>query len=75
MLYFWKDNRVVTYPEHLFTYETLKLGYSELYCVDTGSKEPQLRYGMYMAHGAWNPIPFDMFPVEFKTHLLLLGIT
>lgn len=54
------------------------------FCVDTNfhPQNPQNRYGMWVVNRdttghkrtTWIHIPFEDFPIEFKTNLLLLGI-
>lgn len=49
------------------------------YCVDTDSvNSDDSRYGMWKGNSFglvwWEHIPFNEFPSEFKTQLLLLGI-
>lgn len=44
-------------------------------CVDSEASSPETTYGFYNYKGGWNHVPYDQFPAEFKTHLLLLGIT
>lgn len=53
------------------------------YCVDDNSVyEETNRFGMWVPtigdhhiSANWKYIPFEEFPIEFKTNLLLLGIT
>lgn len=44
-------------------------------CVDCGASSTETTYGYYNKIGSWSHVPYDQFPAEFKTHLLLLGIT
>ena len=64
--YFW-DGKVVNSDRH--SEDT-----REKYTVDTEYKLPDQRYGMYTRHGGWRPIPIEIFPPEFRVHLLLLGV-
>jgi hypothetical protein len=79
-VYVWHDEQVITLPaldgedfyddgkHHQLTHK---------FMVDTHETNPSNRYG-YMSNEdgyfAWESIPKDMFPKEFLTHLLLLGV-
>ena len=67
----WVNGEVVSVDEAA----RLVPQYASCLCVDTGMFEsPMMRYGWYDANGKWKHVPFEDFPAEFKTHLLLLGV-
>ena len=65
-LYYWEGREVKTGHYTTNSYDK--------YAVDTEYEIPNQRYGMYMRHGGWRPIPIEIFPPEFRVHLLLLGV-
>lgn len=70
--YYWKDNEVREVdlnqngPD-----ETAFTGY---FCIDSRFDRDLQRYGIFTERH-WKHIPFEKFPSEFKTHLLLLGVS
>jgi len=65
-VHYWKDGRVVQdLPDD---------AHANLHCVDTRFPDPAQRYGMYV-DGGWKPILLTDMPKEFRTHLLLLGVS
>ena len=72
--YFWKG-QLVEYFGDISVYSVAKAGLSDLYAVDLTAPSPMGRFGIYKARSAWRHIPLDKFPPEFRTTLLLLGIT
>jgi hypothetical protein len=86
-VYAWNaDTKTVTECTKYLSKDADLLSYdlNDKYCVDTNFRNnPNNRYGMWAevpeeerTHSMykWQHIPFDQFPNEFKTHLLLLGI-
>jgi hypothetical protein len=80
-VYIWDNEQVVTLNK--FAYDGFKEGernrrFIHKFIVDSLSNEPGSRYG-YMKpdyEGAhWEHVPKEMFPKEFLTHLLLLGVS
>lgn len=70
-MYYWKDNQVVKEP-----YD--KVGDFPLHCytIDADHGYVKYRYGMWINEDStWKHIPFEEFPAEFRTQLLLLGIS
>lgn len=76
-VYVWKNNQIETIPINS------ELLYMETNClmVDTRYPEHEVlgRYGKYVQgddteNFYWEAVPFEYFPKEFKTQLLLLGI-
>jgi len=65
-IYYW-DGQVVKVDYH-------GISSFDKYLVDTEYEIPNQRYGMFMRHGGWRPIPIEEFPPEFRVHLLLLGV-
>ena len=55
--------------------EVSKAGLSDLYAVDLTTPLAMGRFGIYNARSAWRHVPLEKFPPEFRTALLLLGIT
>ena len=73
-IYFWKDKQVHIY-EGDNTGEAIRAtGFYRCFAVDTSIKSADLRYGVY-TKTVWKHVPLDKFPPEFRTALLLLGIT
>jgi hypothetical protein len=80
-VYVWHNEQVITLPEldsEDFYDDGKHHHLTHKFMVDTHETSPSTRYG-YMSkedgYSAWEPIPKDMFPKEFLTHLLLLGVT
>lgn len=49
---------------------------SDHLCVDTAFPPGSAsRYGSYNLKGGWLPVRYADLPAEFKTHLLLLGVS
>ena len=81
MIYVWHNNRVITrtkFDSDSFYEEERNRHLTHKFIVDSDDSIPETRYG-YMqrefesAH--WVHVPKEMFPKEFLTHLLLLGIS
>jgi hypothetical protein len=74
--YFWKDGEVLIVNKRVSATEARNDFLTDLLCVDTfrETDSPHMRYGIYTFRNGWKPIPFENFPAEFKTHLLLLGV-
>ena len=72
--YFWKG-QLVEYFGDISVYSVAKAGLSDLYAVDLTATSPAGRFGIYMGGITWVHGPLDKFPPEFRTTLLLLGIT
>lgn len=75
--YFWKEEEVIRL--YIRSAQEVPTELLVHYCVDPRYEctEPHLRYGRFVYKGfdkEWERLPFDTFPAEFKTHLLLLGI-
>ena len=73
-IYFWKDEQLHTYQGDSHTEAIRDTQFTNCYAVDSGNTALDLRYGKYLKTG-WKPILLEKFPKEFRTHLLLLGIT
>jgi hypothetical protein len=70
--YFWSGSRVLGV-------DTISTAFARdavvnLLCLDTSCSEPTQRYGRLTNHG-WQYVPLESFPKEFRTNLLLLGVT
>lgn len=74
-LYFWKNGRVEEVHQRLSAQQARALGWMLYPCVDTFEDEPRWRYGVFMTHTNWQYVDPKDFPPEFRTHLLLLGVT
>lgn len=48
--------------------------YVDCFCIDGRCLDTRSRYGMF-SDNRWKHIPLDQFPPEFRTHLLLLGVS
>lgn len=74
--YYWKDGEVHVINQQLYWNDSKKNGCIECYTLDEYRTNPEARYGMFsrLDGGGWKSIPFDEFPAEFKTALLLLGV-
>ena len=73
-IYFWKDNKVHIYQGDGNTDSIRDTQFTYCYAVDSANAEVDMRYGKYLKTG-WKPVPLHEFPKEFRTVLLLLGIT
>lgn len=73
-IYFWKDGQVCKYHGHTDSESIKDTEFLDCFAVDTVCTE-EMRYGMYKRRSGWNHIPLEKFPKEFRTHLLLLGVT
>ena len=73
--YFWRDGQLVEYFGDTLVDKVSKAGLSDLYAVDLTTPLAMGRFGIYTARSAWKHVPLDKFPPEFRTALLLLGIT
>ena len=80
--YFWREGQLVEYFGDTLVNTVARAGLSDLYAVDLTTTLPMERFGIYEARSAWRQLPFawrhvplDKFPPEFRTALLLLGIT
>lgn len=80
MIYVWHNDEVLTLPNldvEDFNGDGELRHLTNKFMVDTHEKNPENRYG-YMddeEYSGWDSIPKDMFPKEFLTHLLLLGVS
>lgn len=69
--YIWADGGVVPLTDE----EDIRVFYNHL-CVDTFFPPGSIsRYGRYRDNGRWVSVPYRDLPAEFKTHLLLLGVS
>ena len=73
--YFWREGQLVEYFDDTLVNTVSKAGLSNLYAVDLTTPLAVGRFGIYKACSAWRHVPLDKFPPEFRTTLLLLGIT
>ena len=73
--YFWRENQLVEYFGETSVNKVSRAGLSDLYAVDLTTPLPIGKFGMYKARSAWRHIPLEKFPAEFRTTLLLLGIS
>jgi hypothetical protein len=80
-LYIWDNDRIVTLPrwyEDSFCDGERNRHLTHKFMVDSAQPDHEHRFG-YMQReyeGAlWTHIPKEMFPKEFLTHLLLLGVS
>ena len=72
--YFWKNGQVLVIPGEVSGLQADWEDCLDLFCVDTNTDELPMRYGQYRDIG-WCYVAFCDFPKEFKTHLLLLGVS
>ena len=73
-IYFWKDKQLHTYQGDN-TGETIRTTkFTNCYAVDSANAAVDMRYGKYLKTG-WKHVPLNEFPKQFRTTLLLLGIT
>lgn len=73
--YFWINGAVQEVDQNAMNAFIQSGEGADQLCVDCGASEPATTYGFYNKNGSWHHVPYDEFPAEFKTHLLLLGIT
>ena len=73
-IYFWKDNKVHIYQGGDSAESIRGTQFTYCYAVDSANAAVDMRYGKY-TKGGWEHVPLDKFPPEFRTALLLLGIT
>ena len=74
-VYFWREGQLVEYFGDTSVNKVSKAGLSDLYAVDLTTPWPIGKFGIYKARSEWKHVPLDKFPPEFRTALLLLGIT
>ena len=72
-IYFWKDKRVHIYQGDNHGDSIRNTEFIACYAIDT-NEIANMRYGKYFKTG-WKHIPLEEFPKEFRTVLLLLGVT
>ena len=72
--YLWRNGGLEIIDASLTTKGAGKRQALDLYCVDTYCGESYGRYGIFTEKG-WEEIPLESFPPEFRTHLLLMGVT
>ena len=73
--YFWREGQLIEYFGGTLVSNVSKAGLLDLYAVDLTTPLPIGKFGIYTARSAWKHVPLDKFPPEFRTALLLLGIT
>ena len=79
-VYVWHNDKVLTLLEldgEDFNDDGKHHHLANKFMVDTHETNPNNRYG-YMSNGdysGWESLPKEMFPKEFLTHLLLLGVS
>jgi len=71
--YFWKEGEIVEFSDFPAVDNVVKANLNRLYCVDITTKYHQQRYGIFQ--DSWVHHPVETFPLEFRTALLLLGVT
>ena len=78
--YFWDNKQLITVPEQIWL-ENCK-PYLDMFCVDGyADADKGGRYGMFVSdvhkHRGyyWYDRPLAEFPKEFRTQLLLLGVS
>lgn len=69
--FYWLNEEVVPSDHYIRSPE----GKPIRLCVDTQFSEAYSRYGFVDAGGVWFPVLLEEFPPEFRTHLLLLGVS
>jgi hypothetical protein len=70
--YVWMNGEVVTVTDDEKDFRP----YAFHQCVDTAfPSNSASRYGKYNSKGQWTPILYSDLSPEFKTHLLLLGVS
>lgn len=72
-IYFWKNNQTHIYKGHSDVKSIKRTDFMNCVAVDLECIE-EMRHGKYTELG-WEHIPIHQFPKEFRTHLLLLGVT
>ena len=73
-IYFWKGGQVCKYHGHTDAESIEDTEFTACFAVDTACIG-EMRYGIYTRRSGWYHIPLEQFPKEFRTHLLLLGVT
>ena len=73
-IYFWKNEQLHTYEGDNDAASIRTAKFTNCYAVDSVNAVVDMRYGKYTKDG-WEHIPLDEFPKQFRTNLLLLGIT
>jgi hypothetical protein len=83
--YFWHQDQLVVLNRALVVADfnqAAMLKYRYCPCVDTFEEEPEKRYGFWASYdrdrdwkATWQHRSLASFPEEFKTHLLLLGVS
>ena len=73
--YFWDGTRVIEMHDQP-TWQTVNVArLMDMPCVDTYCPTPEARYGYFEYTNGWRALPLEDFPAEFRTHLLLLGVS
>lgn len=79
-LYFWDSSNQKVLKTDYDRADLYK--YKNMFCVDSSEDQPWLRYGRFeefrqseYRDTKWLGHPLYTFPPEFRTHLLLLGIS
>ena len=73
-IYFWKNEQLHTYQGYSDADSIRSTQFIDCYAVDSSNAAANMRYGNYTWDG-WRHVPLEKFPPEFRTALLLLGIT
>lgn len=73
-IYFWKNEQLHIYKGDNDPDSIRAAKFADCYAVDSGYEKETMRYGKYTEYG-WGPVLLEKFPKEFRTNLLLLGIT
>jgi hypothetical protein len=80
--YVWKDGAVLEVQGHVIQEEATICGIQNCFILDTYFDARRDRYGMFKKAESfgkqvhiWTHIPIADFPKEFRTHLLLLGVS
>ena len=73
-IYFWKNEQLLIYEGYDDQDSIRVVKFVDCYAVYSGYETDHMRYGVYTKTG-WKHVPLDKFPPEFRTALLLLGIT
>ena len=81
--YVWDNNQVVTLARWDATAFDKGREHAHLvkrFMVDSSDSADEMRYGFMLFDDEsdsadWNHIPKEMFPKEFLTHLLLMGVS
>jgi hypothetical protein len=76
VMYFWEDGKLIISEHPDWPAK------NACFCVDGRypTSEPEERYGrvkqeLGKVHYSWVHLPLEQFPKEFRTHLLLLGVS